>query len=196
MNRLKELRKEKKLTQQELADAFQVSKRTVQYWENGESQIKPDKAQALADYFGVSVGYLLGYLDYNDRDMAAAEVWDEYGDGENIDIGFALAIMILGKDKLDKIVATLKDMCDYNRESFFTDGEGKHYSEEGKKEYLDYHQSVVDNKIALLIRVLLTFPDDDHLKDFIFSYLTLEKQSRDILKRITLDILDKDKCNV
>ena len=65
MNRLKELRKEKKLTQQELADTFQVSKRTVQYWESGEKQIKPNKAQALADYFGVSVGYLLGYSDDN-----------------------------------------------------------------------------------------------------------------------------------
>ena len=29
--------------------------------ENGESQIKPEKAQQLADFFGVSVGYLLGY---------------------------------------------------------------------------------------------------------------------------------------
>lgn len=67
MNRLKELRKEKKLTQQELADTFQVSKRTVQYWENGESQIKPDKAQALADHFGVSVGYLLGYSENPQR---------------------------------------------------------------------------------------------------------------------------------
>ena len=31
--------------------------------ENGENQIKPEKAQQLADYFGVSVGYLLGYID-------------------------------------------------------------------------------------------------------------------------------------
>ena len=31
--------------------------------ENGENQIKPEKAQQLADYFGVSVGYLLGYSD-------------------------------------------------------------------------------------------------------------------------------------
>lgn len=61
MNRLKELRNEKKLTQQELADIAKVSKRTYIYWENGESQIKPDKAQILADFFGVSVGYLLGY---------------------------------------------------------------------------------------------------------------------------------------
>ena len=61
MNRLKELRKEKKLTQEELAGEIGVSKITILRWENGERQIKPDKAQALADYFGVSVGYLLGY---------------------------------------------------------------------------------------------------------------------------------------
>ena len=61
MNRLKELRKEKKLTQQEVADAMGVSRRGFQKWENGDSQLKPDKIQQLADYFGVSVGYLLGY---------------------------------------------------------------------------------------------------------------------------------------
>lgn len=61
MNRLKELRQEKKLTQGELAREIGVSKITVLRWENEERQIKNDKAQALADYFGVSVGYLLGY---------------------------------------------------------------------------------------------------------------------------------------
>ena len=61
MNRLKELRKEKGLTQVELANIVNVSKITVLRWENEERQIKPDKAQQLADFFGVSVGYLLGY---------------------------------------------------------------------------------------------------------------------------------------
>ena len=61
MNRLKELRKEKKLTQEGLASEIGVSKITILRWENGERQIKPDKAQALADHFGVSTGYLLGY---------------------------------------------------------------------------------------------------------------------------------------
>ncbi|MGT2916092.1 helix-turn-helix domain-containing protein [Streptococcus dysgalactiae] len=64
MNRLKELRQEKKLSQKEMALELQTPLRTYQRWENGESQIKPDKAQALADYFGVSVGYLLGYSEY------------------------------------------------------------------------------------------------------------------------------------
>lgn len=66
MNRLKELRQEKKLSQKELAENIGVHYRTLQNWENGESQIKPGKAQQLADYFGVSVGYLLGYESNRD----------------------------------------------------------------------------------------------------------------------------------
>ena len=74
MNRLKELRKEKGLTQVELANIVNVSKITVLRWENEERQIKPDKAQQLADYFGVSVGYLLGFS--NDVEKHPFE-WDE-----------------------------------------------------------------------------------------------------------------------
>ena len=63
MNKLKELRKEKKLSQKEIAKEMSISEKTLSRWENGESQIKPEKAQQLAKYFGVSVGYLLGYED-------------------------------------------------------------------------------------------------------------------------------------
>ena len=61
MNRLKELRQEKKLSQKEIAETLGFSLRSFQRMENGESQIKPEKAQLLADYFGVSVANLLGY---------------------------------------------------------------------------------------------------------------------------------------
>lgn len=61
MNRLKSLRKKAKKTQQKAAEIANVTKRTYIYWERGERQIKPDKAQLLADYFGVEVSYLLGY---------------------------------------------------------------------------------------------------------------------------------------
>ena len=60
MNRLKELR-QKSDTQEVVAKAMGVTRRGYQKWENEESQIKPEKAQQLADYFGVSVGYLLGF---------------------------------------------------------------------------------------------------------------------------------------
>lgn len=67
MNRLKELRQQKGSTQQEVADQANVTKRSYIYWENNERQIKPEKAQLLADYFDVSVGYLLGYTDISQK---------------------------------------------------------------------------------------------------------------------------------
>ena len=71
MSRLKELRQEKKLTQQELAKQIGVSKLTILNWEKGEHQIKSEKAQQLADIFGVSVGYLLGF---NNDDVTEYEI--------------------------------------------------------------------------------------------------------------------------
>lgn len=61
MNNLKLLRKQKKLTQQELSEAVSIPKCTIQRLENSESQISIGKAKKLAEYFGVSVGYLLGF---------------------------------------------------------------------------------------------------------------------------------------
>lgn len=67
MNRLKELRKEKKDTQAELANLMGVNVKTISRWEKGEFEIKPAQAKMFADYFGVSVGYLLGYSDKEER---------------------------------------------------------------------------------------------------------------------------------
>ena len=67
MNRLKELRKEKKLTQKELAKKADIPYRTLQRWENGETDMKSDKANELAKLFNVSVSYLLGYSDKKER---------------------------------------------------------------------------------------------------------------------------------
>ena len=83
MNRLKELRKQKGLTQQGLADKISVSKITVLRWENEERQIKPEKAQQLADFFGVSVGYLLGYSEYRELEKALdKKIFSNYPDVE------------------------------------------------------------------------------------------------------------------
>ena len=61
MNRLKQLRKAKGLTQEELANTLGVTKLTISRWENEEVQIKSDKAKQLADYFEVDMAYLYGY---------------------------------------------------------------------------------------------------------------------------------------
>ena len=43
-----------------------VTRRGYQKWEKGESTMKSDNAQQLADFFGVSVGYLLGFESNQD----------------------------------------------------------------------------------------------------------------------------------
>ena len=60
MNIYKLLRKEKKLTQKELADLFYLDQTTVSKWELGKAL--PDLATLtkLADFYDVSVDYLLG----------------------------------------------------------------------------------------------------------------------------------------
>ena len=75
MNRLKELRQKQGDTQEDVAKAMGVTRRGYQKWENEESQIKPEKAQQLADYFGVTTGFLLGFgtleeeLEYDRKEM-------------------------------------------------------------------------------------------------------------------------------
>ena len=79
MNKIKQLRKEKKLTQKELAEETDIPYRTLQRWENGESQIKPEKAEKLANFFGVSIAHLLGYEDddFKNETNIKAAVLDE-----------------------------------------------------------------------------------------------------------------------
>ncbi|EMI6045535.1 S24 family peptidase [Acinetobacter baumannii] len=57
--RLKNLRKSKKLTQQQIADAIGVSKTSVIYWEKDENLPKHDSLMALAQILGVTSNYLL-----------------------------------------------------------------------------------------------------------------------------------------
>lgn len=70
MNNLRSLRKQKNLAIVEVAEKIGVSKLTVLRWEHGTNQISMGKAKKLAEYFGVSVGYLLG-LDTPAKDSIA-----------------------------------------------------------------------------------------------------------------------------
>lgn len=60
MNRIKELRKKKKLTQKELAKELGITQTVVGKYEHGDISPRPDKWQKMADFFGVSIDYLKG----------------------------------------------------------------------------------------------------------------------------------------
>ena len=65
--RMKLLRKGKKLKQQELADQFSVKLRTYQGYEYGESYPEVAKLIAIADFFDVSLDYLVGRSEIRER---------------------------------------------------------------------------------------------------------------------------------
>ncbi|HFI0587025.1 TPA: helix-turn-helix domain-containing protein [Streptococcus suis] len=90
-NRLKELRKASNFSQKDFFEnivknklKLDVTLRTYQNWENPNNEIKSKPAQALADFFGVPIGYLLGYSDFREENELIEKIdeTDFFGDGE------------------------------------------------------------------------------------------------------------------
>ena len=61
--RLKELRKEKKITQVEMANILECTENHYQRIEYGQINISALTLEFLADYFEVSMDYLIGRTD-------------------------------------------------------------------------------------------------------------------------------------
>ena len=62
-DRLQKIRREKKLSQTELANQVGLSLRAYQYYERGERKPTASVLISLADYLNCSVDYLLGRTD-------------------------------------------------------------------------------------------------------------------------------------
>ena len=71
--RLKELRREKGILQDDLARDIGVSKGTVSVWERDARKPEYDTLEQLCEYFQVNLGYLLG----EDVDRALVQPSDE-----------------------------------------------------------------------------------------------------------------------
>ena len=58
--RLKELRRDRRLTQKELGKALFIDDTSISKYENEKAMPENELLQRIADYFGVSIDYLLG----------------------------------------------------------------------------------------------------------------------------------------
>ncbi len=172
MNRLKELRKEKKVSQKEIADFLGISEKTISRWENSENTIKSDKAQKLADFFEVSVKYLLGYSDdKKDPMLTSLELARKDDTGDYFDLQDMVTLMDIAMlksvDTRDKILSNLKEYYDY-------------YGVRMKEE----HEIKDDDKFNAF---LAEFQEDTN--DYIIMLLTGIVKLRDDIRFTILDIL-------
>lgn len=72
--RLKELRKEKKLTQEQLADNFFVNKSSISRYEKNTQVPELEILIKIAEFFDVSVDYLLGRSDNRTTNLYSADI--------------------------------------------------------------------------------------------------------------------------
>ena len=89
MNRLKDLRIEKNLLQSDIAKIINKSNRIVGFYETGERDMSTETLSILADFFDVSIDYLLGKSNIRNPNKI---------EPDNIDIAFASGIKGLNKE--------------------------------------------------------------------------------------------------
>lgn len=57
------MREDADLTQKQVGEAINVPQRTYAYYESGQRMVPPQVLCALADFYNVSVDYILGRVD-------------------------------------------------------------------------------------------------------------------------------------
>lgn len=65
--RIKEIRKERKLTQKQMAELLGTTERNYQYYESGTREPNLETFASISDILGVSTDYLLGRSDVLER---------------------------------------------------------------------------------------------------------------------------------
>ena len=115
MERLKELRTAQKLTQQQMADYLGVDRTTYVKYETDKSEPTFDTLQKLADYFGVTVDFLMG-RDTIEKPAATMddelnEYLEELKNREDMRMLFSLAKGATKEDFMQavKIIEALRD---------------------------------------------------------------------------------------
>lgn len=85
MNNLRKLRKQRKLTLDDIQKQTQINRGTYNNYENGTTEPKLETWQTLADFFGVSVPYLQGAYSKDEVLAVLQKYYSKYAD-DNFDI--------------------------------------------------------------------------------------------------------------
>lgn len=203
-NRLKILRTKEGITQDELAQIINkelkenekpISKMVISNWENNKHTVKPDKAQQLADIFGVSVGYLLGYEDYK---TIQNDAFDSYRN---------MAKLLLTNPDFKNIISEYDETNRKNGKrdlSLFVQAESLPVIEQDIKDLIleeweknqpeDNYEEIDGTLSDNISRIYIALGQLPILfKDFFGSFLTLSTSDKKIVMQLVNSLYEKNK---
>lgn len=104
---LRKLRKDKKLSGQQLADILGVTKVAVHYWETTDIMPGSDMLDKIASYFKVTTDYLLGRIDVDEfiKENNLNEILDKED----------FKIFIKGNPTKEKIQEAMDQLYEYKK---------------------------------------------------------------------------------
>lgn len=122
--RLKELREEKGLTQEELALMLGLKRQSISNYENGGRQPDYNTLIKIADFFGVTVDYLIGHSDFRTREeeFKGKNFYEKYKLEEVIDdLTDSESKAILGNILLNTVEPLIKNISGVLYQHLFGD---------------------------------------------------------------------------
>lgn len=120
--RIRELRREKNLTQSELGKLLNKTKNNISQYETDKRSPDPVTLQRLAEIFNTSTDYLLGCTDIRETpeqriknaiqdDEELLEFWEELSKREDLKLLFK-QVRPLDKDSIQRIIRVIKAIED------------------------------------------------------------------------------------
>lgn len=162
-HKLKELREERGMKQDELAKKLSVSPSAIGMYEINKREPNNELIKKIANFFNVSVDYLMGNSDYKneidffEKNAEASRNLIEFGSSGELDL--------INFEKLQEIINTLIKI--ENPEIFET----------VLKSYINYMPDLLKDKVENFIRTACDYGENFHLKESTspFDVLNSEK---------------------
>lgn len=193
MNKIKNLRESKGLSQDRLSQELGINLRTLQRWENGETAIRSKNINRIADYFNVTVPELLGYEDFYKIEREALESSSDISEKLN-DPNYNRIILEYNESnkKNGKFVLSLSTETDAvpliekSIEKVILDN----YHELQDGDYEESGTGILSEDITNTYIALSFLPIP--FNDFFSKFLTLSNSDKKIVLKLVSSLHDKD----
>jgi len=119
--RLKKLRQERGILQRQLAEMLKITQQTISLYESNKREPDAETLSKIADFFGVTIDYLLGRTDTPSPvdkitdsvsdDPELAKFWDELKEREDLQLLFKQTREMSPEDvkKIIRIIKAIED---------------------------------------------------------------------------------------